>query len=288
MSGTAKKVYIRLGAAIVLTFVLTPMLAAWVLPDVRWHRVATRTFLVGLILIFAAGAGDPRTWLQKLRGLGLRGPMRGERFLIGAVMAFMLIVILLLAGAALGGRGASVLTPSRSLLSAIGRALFTAGMVSVIEEILCRGFLKDTIGGAMSALLYAGAHYFRPMHRTAPADGYDPLLVFRRFPDLLEGWTRTNHFTFGLLGLFLFGLALNRLKDRTGTLYMGIGVHFGVVFGLKMYSRWIERNPGGSRMIWGSSRLHDGLLGALIMLACLIWAYRGRIPTAETPRIRAT
>lgn len=287
MSATAKSVYLRLALAFAVAVLLTPVLAAWVLPDTRWHRVATRTFLAAVIIIFAAGAGDPRKWIGKLRDLGLQGPYRAERLLVGVVVSALLMGVLLLLEVMLGGRTTAEGVPPRGIGDDLLRALFTAVNVSIIEEILCRGYLKRTIGGTMSAALYAGAHYFRPMGRTDPAHGYDPLLVVRRFPELLEGWMVPHHFTFGLLGLFLFGLALNRLKDRTGTLYMGMGIHFGVVMGLKLYGRWIARRPSGDPMLWGSNRLHDGLLGALIMLVLLIWAYRGRVPTAETPRLPA-
>jgi len=287
MSAAAKGVYLRLALAFGIAVLLTPVLAAWVLPETRWHRVATRTFLGAVILVFAVSAGDPRQWVRKLRGLGLDGPDRARRVFVGMLVSALLIVVLLLLEVMLGGRGTATEVPRRSLSDDLLRALFTAVNVSIIEEILCRGYLKQTIGGTMSALLYAGAHYFRPMSATAPADGYDPLLVFRRLPQLLEGWTVPNHYTFGVLSLFLFGLALNRLRDRTGTLYVGMGIHFGVVLGLKTYSRWLARRPDGDVLIWGGSRLHDGLVGTLVMLALLVWAYRGRVPGAETPRLPA-
>ncbi|MHC4408940.1 MAG: CPBP family glutamic-type intramembrane protease [Planctomycetota bacterium] len=288
MSSEAKSVCVKFAAAFVVTVILAPMLAAWVLPDERWHRVTTRTFLGAVILIFSFSAGHPRHWIEKLRGLGLDGPQRGERVFLGIVVSSILFIVLVLAEVVLGGRGMPLQPPKRPLSTDLARAMFTAFNVSIIEEILCRGYLKSAIGGTMSALLYAGAHYFRPMHRTAPADGYDPLLVFRRFPELLEGWTVPNHFTFGLLSLFLFGLALNKLRDRTGTLYVGMGIHFGVVMGLKLYGRAVGTQPLGSPMVWGSSRMHDGLIGFLVMLALLVWAYRGRVPTAETQRLPAT
>ncbi|MHC4939528.1 MAG: CPBP family intramembrane glutamic endopeptidase [Planctomycetota bacterium] len=288
MGTEAKGVLVKFLIAFGIAVVLTPMLASWVLPEERWHRVATRSFLGAVIVVFTVSAGSPRHWIRKLRGLGLDGPLRGERVLIGIIVSVVLFLILLIAQLVLGGRATTVMPPKRPLEIDIARALFTAFNVSIIEEILCRGYLKQTIGNVASALLYAGAHYFRPMHRTAPAGDYDPLLVFKRFPDLLEGWTRPHHYTFGLLSLFLFGMALNKLRDRTGTIYIGIGIHFGVVMGLKLYGRGIWSQPLGSKMIWGSSRLHDGLIGCLVMLALFVWAYKGRIPTAETPRLPAT
>jgi len=288
VSAAAKGVFLRLGAAFVAAVVVTPVIASFVLPDERWHRVATRSFLIAVVLAFASGAGHPRTWPDRLCGLGMRGPHRARGAAFGALLAIGLMLALLVAQLALGGRDATMVPHRRGLLEDLGLALFTATLVAVVEEILCRGYLKETVGGPMSALLYAGAHYFRPMHPTAPAGDYDPLLVLRRFPDLMEGWLVPNHLAFGLPSLFLFGLALNRLKDRTGSLYPCIGVHFGVVLGLKLYDRWVERTAEGSAMIWGSSRIHDGLLGLLAMALLLLWAYRGPLPGSETERLRPT
>jgi len=283
MTPAARSVYLKFLLAFAIAFALTPILAAYAFPAERWHRVATRTFLACVILVFAAGAGHPRHWIPKLRALGLDGPGRLRRVALGVAVSFALMATLLFVEWALGGRGVFDGPHKRSFGTDLGRALFTAFNVSIIEEILCRGYLKATIGGTMSALLYAGAHYFRPMSGTKPADGYDPLLVLHRFPELLEGWTVPHHVTIGLLSLFLFGLALNRLRDRTGTLYLGMGVHFGVVLGLKLYTRWLERKADGSVFIWGSSRLHDGLVGTIVMALFLLWAYRGRVPAPEPP-----
>ena len=105
MTASAKSVYARFALAVVVTLVLAPMLAAWVLPETRWHRVTTRTFLITVILIFAQGAGHPRSWLDKLRAMGVDGPLRGQRFLIGVLVATIFMGILLLAEVMLGGRG---------------------------------------------------------------------------------------------------------------------------------------------------------------------------------------
>ena len=87
-----------------------------------------------------------------------------------------------------------------------------------VEEILCRGYLKNVLGGVAAAAIYAGAHFFRPLGRTYGADGYDPLLVFKRFGELVEAWSVPQNYTLGFLSLFLLGLALNRFRERTGTL----------------------------------------------------------------------
>ncbi len=165
------------------------------------------------------------------------------------------------------------------------KAALSAIFVSCLEEILCRGYFLDVIGGGMSALVYAAAHYIRPLHGSTPADGFDPLLGVRRLPELFGSFQDGRNLTLGLLSLFVFGLALNRLRKRTGTLYVGMGLHAGLVFVLALYRRFLTSHPGAeSRWIHGGGRLHDGLLGVLTLGLLLLAAYRLPLPGFLTRR----
>jgi membrane protease YdiL (CAAX protease family) len=141
------------------------------------------------------------------------------------------------------------------------------------------------MGGPVSALLYAVVHYFRPLRGSAPAGpGFDPLLGFKRFPELLESWTDPHNVTMGVVSLFMVGIALNRMRERTGSLYVCIGIHGGLVFGLNFYRRFFEASPEGSLWIYGGGRLHDGVIG-IGALAVLLWAsYKAPIPERLTRR----
>lgn len=283
---TARQIYYRLVLAFGLSFLITPVVAA-IMDGTKWHRVATRVFLITVVLLFVARAGHPRGWIASVRAMGLRGPKRGRRWMFGAALGAGLFAALLAAEILLDARavGGEV---KRSVWAQLGRAFFTAFNVSIVEELLCRGYLKDTIGGRMSAFLYAVAHYFKPVAGTQPADGYDPLLVFRRFPELLGGWTEPQNIVLGVPSLFLFGLALNHLRERTGTLYMCIGLHFGLVLMIKYYPREVTRMPlDGNTWLWGGPRLYDGIVGIACMGLLYLWARRGRVYSAETPLPRA-
>ncbi|MHC4954347.1 MAG: lysostaphin resistance A-like protein [Planctomycetota bacterium] len=289
MTADAKRVYTRVLIAVAIAFVITPVAAA-LLPNTKWHRVATRTFLIVLIIAFASSAGHPRTWSDKIRELGLTGPWRGQRFFIGVMAALLLMVGLIVGSYLVGGRQLQNIAQKHTVLGLLWRAIMSAVLVSFIEEVLCRGYLKDLVGNIPSAVLYSIAHFFRPMHPTKPADGYDPLLAFRRFPELLEGWMEPRHLAWGIPSLFLLGIALNRLRERTGTLYLGIGIHAGFVFAIRMYPQWISAQPLGSKMIWGGNRVHDGMLATILMALLVVAAYRMPLPArlragwrAETP-----
>jgi membrane protease YdiL (CAAX protease family) len=268
---------VRLGAAVAATLVLAPVAGA-LLDTVPFHRVMTRLFLAALVIAFVVKRGHPRTWPARLRGMGLAGPERGRRFAAGFLASLLLVVLLLAVSWALGGRTGAV-AESPPLGLHVLKAAAAAIVVSFLEEILCRGYFLDVIGGVGSALVYAAAHYLRPVHGSDPADGFDPLLGFKRLPELFGSFANAQNVTLGLASLFVFGLALNRLRSRTGTLYLGIGLHAGLVFVLALYTRFLTSHPGrDAAWIHGGGRLHDGLIGMLMLGLLLLAAHRLPLP----------
>lgn len=277
MSRTVFSFWLRLTAAFVAALVITPF-AALVVPGESIHRIMTRTFLVAAIVAFAWGSGPVRAWPERSRGLGLVGPWRGKRFAAGAVVSIVLVIGLLLLEWALGGRG-----PAPEYKHAFAKHLFTAILsgvaVGFLEEILFRGYMNNVIGGVMSAFLYAIAHFFRPLHGSPPpGDGFDPLLAVRNLPLMVESFGHLQFATLGVLSLFLFGLALNRLRERTGSLYLGIGIHAGLVFALSFYRRFLHSVTTGDVWIHGGGRLHDGVLGTVALGLLLVAAWVAPLP----------
>jgi hypothetical protein len=283
VTAAQRDLFIRLGAAVLATLVLAPVVGA-VLDKVPFHRVMTRLFLGSLVIALAAGRGHPRTWPAGLRALGLSGPDRATRFLAGVGVSILLTAVLLAVSAALDGRSSAV--PEQPPLALhLLKATLAALVVSFLEEILCRGYLLDVIGGPASAAVYAAAHYLRPLHGSAPAAGFDPLLGFKRLPELLGSFHGARNLTLGLLSLFVFGLALNRLRARTGTLYLGIGLHAGLVLVLALYDRFLTGYPGAeAAWVHGGGRLHDGVLGTLMLGLLLLAAWRLPLPAFCTRR----
>lgn len=278
MSPAQRDLAVRLGAAVVATLVLAPVAGA-LLDTVPFHRVLTRLFLAALVVAFIVRRGHPRTWPARLRALGLAGPQRGRRFALGVAASVLLTVLLLALSWALGGRTAAVGEFSPLVVHVL-KAAAAALVVSFLEEILCRGYFLDVIGGWGSALVYAAVHYLRPQDSSAPAGTpYDPLLGVKRLPELGGSFLDPRLATLGLVSLFVFGLALNRLRQRTGTLYLGIGLHAGLVFVLALYPRFLTSFPG-QRAAWihGGGRLHDGVLGTLMTGLLLLAAWRLPLP----------
>jgi membrane protease YdiL (CAAX protease family) len=269
---------LRLSIAVAATLALSPLVGL-LFPGEPFHRIMTRTLQATFVLALVARRGPVRTWPAKLRAMGFRGPTRARRALLGAATGVGAMLLLLLVSWLTGGREPQQDPHRMALFDHVLSALLTAVLVSLFEEVLVRGYLKDAIGGLWSAVVFSAVHFVQPIGRTAPAGRtYDPLLAVKRLPELFEAWTDLRRATLGFLCLFVFALALNRLRDRTGTLYVGMGIHAGAVFVIALYRRFLEGNPAGSPWVHGGPLMRDGLLPLLALLLLLLAAYRAPLP----------
>jgi hypothetical protein len=276
---------LRVAAAVAAALVLSPV-AGLFLPATPFHRVMTRAFQVSLVVALLVRRPPLRTWPAAIRAMGLRGPwLLGDRvdrrqLLLGAGVGVAAMVGVLLLSWLLGGRAPQEEPHRLPFAYHAGKALLTALVVSTFEEILVRGYLRNALGGLASAILFAGIHFVQPSGRTAPAGaGYDPLLAVKRLPELLESWTEPQNALLGFPCLLLLALALNRLRDRTGALYLGIGLHAGVVLVVQLYRRFLA-GEATAPWIYGGAFLRDGLLPLLALLLLLLAAYRAPLPRA--------
>lgn len=260
---------VRLTIALLLTLALVPVVAL-ALPGVAFHRLLTRTLLVLILAIFLLGRRSAPTWGESLRAMGLRGPRGTPRFVLGAAVSIVLFAIILGLSWVSGGR------PLESPMASnwprdLAVAAATGVGVGILEETLWRGYLRGLLGAVVSSFIYAAVHYFRPLAGSPVAPGpYDPFMAVRRLPEMFESLSEPRHLTLGLLSLFLLGMALCKLRERTGTLWLGIGVHAGFVLAIAVYRDFFVVNAQGSPWIYGGTRLHDGLL-ATVALALLFW-----------------
>jgi membrane protease YdiL (CAAX protease family) len=267
---------LRVAAAFVAALALSPVLGV-VFTETPFHRVMTRTFQLALVVALVVRRGPVREWPAKLRAMGFRGPERAKRALLGAAVGIAAMSLLLLVSWALGGRPLAE-GPHRLPLGVhLLRAAGTGIGVGLFEEIFFRGYLKGAIGGIPSAVLYAAVHFIAPIGKTAPAaEGYDPLLAVKRIHEL-NAWTDPQRAGLGIPCLFALGIALNRLRDRTGSLYVGMGLHAGVVFVLATYGRFLVMKPENP-WIHGGAFARDGVLPLLALLLLLLASYRAPLP----------
>ena len=268
------KTYQRLFIFALLALALTALLSPWAAaawahfiagrPD--WHhhqysfsRIFSRFFMIsaiGLFIVF-------RRFLKlgSLKEMGLKPLTHAPRDVsLGALLSLASIVALIAVMSL-----ADIFTPffRLSLSASLNRcasALLAAVFVSVIEEIFFRGIffkgLREDLGRLRgylwAGLLFAAVHFVRPANDAVltEADGW---VGFRHLVGSFHPFLDPGGLMPGLVGLFLIGLVLCYAFERTGTLYLSIGLHAGWIFGLKAIRVFGDYSRTDLGWIFGSS-----------------------------------
>ena len=150
-----------------------------------------------------------------------------------------------MAGLALVMSSADVFEPFFRLslarsLERCASAILAAAAAGFIEELLFRGLifkgLYEQLGQAraylFAALFYSAIHFVKPGDPAA-LGGLDAWIGIRYLAGSFQPFLDLDRLFPGLLGLFLIGAALCYAFERTGTLYLSIGLHAGWIFSLK-------------------------------------------------------
>jgi len=212
----------------------------WVDYHYPFSRIFDRFFMIsGVILFFVC-----RHFLKlgSLREVGLSPRTHATRDVnLGAALAIGSMVVLTLLMALTDAFDPFFRLSVSETLARCGKALMAAVTVSFLEEIFFRGIifkglLEDTRpvrAYALANLFFSAIHFVQPAEEQvltgiAPSAGFRHLIgSFGPFlnPELLPGF----------FGLFLIGCVLCYAFQRTGTLYMSMGLHSGWIFSLKTF-----------------------------------------------------
>jgi membrane protease YdiL (CAAX protease family) len=121
---------------------------------------------------------------------------------------------------------------AKAVLAAIGAGLaeefFFRGMIF-------KGLLEDTSrlrAYFLACLFFAAIHFVKPAD-DAVLTTVDPWAGFRHLIYSFQPFLDPGALLPGLFGLFLIGAVLCYAFERTGTLYLSIGLHAGWIFSLK-------------------------------------------------------
>lgn len=214
---------------------------------------------------------------------GLRWRPASASFFLGAFAAgFVTLFLLTLLRGLLGN---AVWAPRA--LSALGwtaqgfEFLGSALLIGLIEEFFFRGFVFTTLkerfmGGAVRAFLVTNVFYslLHFIDIEKPYIGPDPTFVdsLRWMGAPFASLHRWREFWPAAIGLFLFGVILNWIFVRSGSLYPAIGLHAGCVFFIKLDGHFVDFLDERS-LFFGSKQAYDGVLGWLFLaaLALALW-----------------
>ena len=182
-----------------------------------------------------------------------------------------------------GARTLQTGEPPGRWLQHTGNAALSALVVSVLEELLFRGAVfgalrrvhSFTLAALLSATVYSLVHFFE---RPAPPASIDAWTGLTTLGQMLHGFTAIHQLVPGFLTLALAGGLLAWARERTGSLWFGIGLHAGWIFWLKSFGFLTRESfPPAAPGFWGTSRLYDGWPAfAILALIAVFLAPRWR------------
>ena len=185
--------------------------------------------------------------------------------------------------------GAAVLEHSRTAAEwpkQIGSATLTAVVVGFMEEILFRGAIftalrktwNDSAALWVSSAIYGILHFLARPENPAQINWSSGFVVLG---SMLRGFTDFQTVVPEFLSITLLGIIFALAFKRTTALYMSMGIHAGVVFGVKLFGFATNAAPDGNRWFWGTEKLVDGWFCFILLALATIWfarAHREEMP----------
>lgn len=222
------------------------------------------------------------------RRLFLRSVGRG--WLAGLLILLLLVAALLLFGVRvpdLPDRGLPGYLLEKAVTALIGGLL-----IGLLEETFFRGALFGAVRGRSglrsavfwSALLYALLHFMKP-HALPQGVAFDWAGVWSMFTQVFSGVAQWQHLD-SLVALFLVGLFLALVRERTGHIGWCIGLHAGWVFVIQLSRRLSDGDPTAPLAFLSGH--YDGVIGwlAAAWIGLLAWVFwRWSAPDHRTARL---
>ncbi len=224
---------------------------------------------------------NPRWWGHLLAGFGLAA---GSLLLLGWLYVGLGWYTLREAGKPL----------ATILLEALGTAL----AVGFLEELVFRGALQAVMAKLLRprvlflvlAAFFAVIHFFNPPHGLEAGEVTATTglwMVGQIFGHFFSQFARPSFLLAEFAVLFAIGLVLGYTRMKTGSLWLGIGLHAGWVFGVKTFSPLSVRAFAPETMMpWLGETLRVGAVSCLVVsltgLGLWLWLRRRyRDPFAE-------
>jgi membrane protease YdiL (CAAX protease family) len=241
----------------------------------RFSRVYNRVFEVLLVIALALGwrrldLGGPEAW-------GLRRSGWARELRIGITIGLAGIGLALVVAWVGGGLVPDLRYDVPKTIRKASAGLVGALLVGVFEEVLFRGvllrrFVLDLgprVGVPVTTVVYAVVHGLRGGGKITASDWW-------------AGWARTSSLFAplgdalvwpGIAGLFVLGLVFAGIRQRTGSLWMPIGIHAAWVgvfrvgrlfFDIRRRPAWLV-GPGWPPLV-------GGLAGAIAIATTVVLA----------------
>lgn len=241
-----------------------------------FDRVMSRVMLItalAFIWAFRKRLYMPGIW----RVLFPKNGKGRKEFWLGAASGVLTLIILIGITLYTGARRLDIssLIAGKFIFTA-AKAVMTALVVALIEEIFFRGFILQAFLKDLKKIwaVTITSFFFSIVHFTQIA-GHPSFAKF----DLLAGF-KTLGLMFaplgdlsavipGFIGLFIVGFILAYCCIWTRGLYFSIGLHAGWIFIIKTDSLFVLLNQGQKYSFYGTEKMVDGMLSWIILLGLL-------------------
>jgi membrane protease YdiL (CAAX protease family) len=244
------------------------------LAKVPFHRFVDRAVL-GLALICLwplLKVMRITSWAE----LGFRNPDEKWRDVVpGFLIGFCSLAVVAFLSIATGARKSHLPSSGHEIASHLLSAGLAAIVVAILEEILFRGALFGSMKRAwrwrtalvMSSIIYAMAHFVQK----AP----EPTVVTWRsglamLPQMFANLGDLQALVPKVFVLFVAGVILAVAYQRSGSLFLSIGLHAGWIFWLKSYRFVSAPIPGEASWLWGTDELINGWLSFFVLVGILV------------------
>lgn len=243
------------------------------LAKVPFHRFVDRAVL-GMALICLW----PLLKVMGIKSWAELGFQNGEEkwrdIVPGFLIGFCSLAVIAFFSIATGARKSHLPTSEHEIASHVLSAGLTAIVVAILEEVLFRGALFGSMRKAwrlgtalvVSSIIYALAHFVQKAPEPDVVTWGSGLAMLPQ----MFGKLGDVHALFpkGLV-LFVAGVILAVAFQRTGSLFLSIGLHAGWIFWLKSYRFVSVPVRGEATWIWGTDELIDGWLSLLVLIGVL-------------------
>ncbi len=288
MSFTARFALV-FAAGLAAAIVLSPLAAAAVAAagfHFPFPRIFDRTVMATLLIAIVSCARAFRLGERLANGFA-RPTENAPRALGGFAVAIAAMGALAILAAVVGGPGSGTIA---ALAYRAVRYLPAAAAIAIIEEGFFRAFLLDGMKsdfGRRSAIVassavYALAHLVRsPAHFYV--SGIEPTVGALNVIAVLAQLADPHVMLPPLIGLFLIGMVLGEAFVLTGTVYFSMGMHAGLIMGLKSWSAIAPEHSSIPGWLFGSGRFPLVSGAAAWIIAILILAMIRPLTRARRP-----
>ena len=164
----------------------------------------------------------------------------------------------------------------------LGKIAVSACTVATLEEWLFRGALLGIFRRALPvwpalfavSALFSILHFVKPPAVALPAEQIDWLTGLRVLPSCFAKFSDPALLAAGFTTLFLLGCVLGWAAIRTRALWLGIGLHAGLVFAKFGFNKLTKRKLTDTMPWIGDDMIVGfGALGVVALSGALCWAW---------------